>query len=257
LPRAALDRACYEAPVPAVKLRTRTVPRRAFDDALLGDLHAFSTRLLAEDEAHFRIHAAVNDVVHIFERVDTGAIVGFQFWRTAPIDRPRSRAIVGGKLRVDPAFRNRALHLGSGLRFYLACQLRAPTTRFYRLSLASLFGFVSITAALADYQILDPRDRGAEARAVWDAFARLAAENHYQLDHDTGLIFVDIRPTPETLAQFSPAYFARPEAATYARANPAWRTNGRNVAFWFRFTPNNLAAIARAIWRKRRPAARR
>lgn len=240
--------------MPAVKLRTRSVLRRDFDDALMARLHAFANRLLAEEPSHFRVHAETNEVVHIFERTDTGEIVGFQFWRTGPIDRPRSRTIIGGKLRVDPAFRNRGLHLGSGLRFYLECQLRAPTTRFYRLSLASIFGFVSLASALAEYQILDPHAADHDGRAVWAAFARTAAENHYRLDAATGLIFVDIRPTPEVLAQFPPAYLSRPEAQLYTRANPDWRSNGCYLAFWFRFTPRNLARLAHTIWRKRRAA---
>lgn len=240
---------------PEVRVRVRSVPRRGgFDRDLLLRLHDFANRLLAEDAEHFAVHAGTNDVVHIFERTDTGAVVGFQFWRTGPFDLPRSRAIMGGKLRVDPDFRNRALHLVSGLRFYAECQLRAPTTRFYRLSLASLFGFVSITSALADYRLLDPRGTDRESRAVWAAFERLAAGSHYQLDPATGLIFVDIRPTPETLAQFSPSYFARPQAQAYIAANPQWRDNGKNIGFWFRFTPKNLAKIAATIWRKRHPA---
>jgi hypothetical protein len=242
--------------MPDVKLRIRAVPRSRFDDALLGRLHELSNRLLTEDPQHFRVHALTNEVVYIFERRDTGALVGFQFWRTGAIARPRARTIVGGKLRVEPAFRNRGLHLTSGLRFYLACQLRAPATRFYRLSLASLFGFVSVTSALAAYQLLDPRAADDEGRAVWAAFERLANESHYQLDAETGLAFVNIRPTPEVLAQFAPGYFERPEARSYARANPGWRDNGRYVAFWFRFTPRNLVALARAIWRKTRAAAR-
>jgi hypothetical protein len=242
--------------MPDVKLRIRAVPRSRFDDALLGRLHELSDRLLTEDPQHFRVHAVTNEVVHVFERSDTGALVGFQFWSTGAIARPRSRTIVGGKLRVEPAFRNRGLHLTSGLRFYLACQLRAPATRFYRLSLASLFGFVSVTSALAEYQLLDPRASDDEGRAVWAAFERLANDSHYQLDAETGLAYVNIRPTPEVLAQFAPGYFGRPEARIYARANPGWRDNGRYVAFWFRFTPRNLAALGRAIWRKTRAAAR-
>src|SRR5262249_49190177 len=116
--------------MPPVKLRTRSIPRRDFDDALMRRLHDFASRLLAEDLSHFRVHAETNDVVHVYERADTGALVGFQFWSTGPIDLPRSRMILGGKLRVDPAFRNRGLHLVSGLRFYLECQSRAPLTRF-------------------------------------------------------------------------------------------------------------------------------
>src|SRR6185369_520242 len=176
-----------------------------------------------------RVHAETNDVVHIYERADTGAPVGFQFWRTAPMDLPGCRALIGGKLRVDPAFRRRGLHLRSGLRFYLESQLRHPRTRFYRLSLASLFGFVSITSALADYRLFDPRPADAEGRAIRGAFERLADQNHYRLDPATGLISVGIGINEATLAQYPASYYQRPEARAYARINPGWRDNGCNV----------------------------
>jgi hypothetical protein len=237
--------------VSLVATRARSVPRRQFTPALLDSLHALASRLLSEDAAHFRVHAETNDVVHVYERVDTGAPVGFQFWRTAAMELPGCRAIFGGKLRVDPAFRGRALHLRSGLRFYLETQLRHPRTRFYRLSLASLFGFVSITSALADYRLFDPAAAGPEGRAIRAAFQRLADQSHYQLDPATGLIFVGIRPTAELLAQYPPGYYQRPQAVAYARANPSWRDNACNVGFWFRFTPANLTSLARTIVRKR------
>ena len=104
--------------------RIRVIPRRAFTDRLLADLHAFSYRILPEELAHFRVHAETNEVVHVFEH--GGTIVGYQFWRTAPMDLPGARAILGGKLRVLPDHRGRALHLRSGLRFFLGCKLRHP-----------------------------------------------------------------------------------------------------------------------------------
>jgi hypothetical protein len=235
----------------AVTTRARSVPRRAFTPALIDSLHGLANRLMAEDAAHFRVHAETNDVVHVYERVDTGEPVGFQFWRTAAMDRPGCRALIGGKLRVDPAFRRRGLHLRSGLRVYLESQARHPRTRFYRLSLASMFGFVSITSALAAYRLFDAAARDPEGRAVRGAFERMAAESHYRLDEATSLFSVGIRPTAQTLVQYSAAYFARPEAQVYARANPGWRDNGCYVAFWFRFTPANLWTLTRAILRKR------
>jgi hypothetical protein len=237
--------------VEKVPTRARTVPRRAFTRELLGSLHTVADRLLSEDREHFRVHAETNDVVHIYERADTGEPVGFQFWRTAAMDLPRSRAVIGGKLRVDPMFRNRALHLRSGLRFYLENQLRHPRTRYYRLSLASLFGFVSITSALADYKLFDAAASDAEGRAVRGAFERLAGQNHYRLDETTSLFAVGIRVNEETVAQYSAAYYERPEARAYMRVNPGWRDNGYNVGFWFRFTPANLARMMRTIARKR------
>jgi hypothetical protein len=233
------------------RIRVRTVPRRRFTPELLGSLHELANRLLAEPAEHFRVHAETNDIVHIYERADSGAPVGFQFWRTAAMDLPGSRAVIGGKLRVDPAFRRRGLHLRSGLRFYLETQLRYPRTRFYRLSLASMFGFVSITSALAEYQLFDPRAPGAEGRAIRSAFERMAEQSHYRMDPETGLIFVGIKVTEATFAQYAASYYARPEAQVYARANPGWRDNGCNVGFWFRFTPANLVKLTRSILAKR------
>jgi hypothetical protein len=232
--------------------RIRVIPRRAFTDELIDKLHAFANRLLPEDPAHFRVHAYTNEVVHIFEHGEVMA--GYQFWRTARLDLPGARAILGGKLRVLPAYRRRALHLRSGLRFYLACKLRHPFIRYYRLAIASLFGFVSITAALAEYQIFDPRPGpgDAEGEALRAAFARFAAESNFRIDPKNGLVFVDIGIAPETLAQYPEAYLDRPEARVYARVNPGWRDNQCDVAFWFRFTPRNFLSLLRRIRRARR-----
>lgn len=234
-----------------VAIRARSVPRRRFTPEFLDTLHALSNRLLSEDPAHFRVHAETNDVVHIYERTDTGEPVGFQFWRTAPMELPGCRAVLGGKLRVDPAFRRRALHLRSGLRFYLENQLRHPRTRYYRLSLASVFGFVSITSALAEYHPFDPHAADPEGRAIRGAFERLAEQSHYRLDPATGLFAVGIALNEETLAHYPDSYYRRPEVQAYARLNPGWRENGLFVGFWFRFTPANLVSLIRTIARKR------
>ncbi|NJO36164.1 MAG: hypothetical protein HC869_27045 [Rhodospirillales bacterium] len=77
--------------------------RKDFTAELIASLHALANRLLREDEDHFRLHAETNDVVHVFERRDTDEIVGFQFWRTAAMPLPYTRAVLGGKLRVIQA----------------------------------------------------------------------------------------------------------------------------------------------------------
>ncbi|ACY18722.1 hypothetical protein [Haliangium ochraceum] len=239
---------------PRVHLRSLT--RAEFRPEGMREWHALACRLMAEDFEHFCAHARTNDVVHLFHRADTGALVGFQLWRSVPIDLPRSRAILGGKLRIEPAFRGRALHLLSGLYFFLQSKARSPRTRFYRLSVASLFGFVSLTEALHGYRLLDPNANSAEERAVTAVFVDSAAENHYRVEPGSSRVFVDIRMTADTLAGFGPSYFQRPAARRYAAANPGYRDNGCYVAFWFRFTPANLLALTRAITRKLwRPAA--
>jgi hypothetical protein len=228
----------------------QTIPLQDLSEATLRELHAMASLLMAEDLEHFRVQSRTNDLVHVFRRADTGEIVGFQFWRTAPIALPGSRMIVGGKLRIQPAFRRHGLHLLSGLAFYLQNKLRAPRTRFYRLSLASLFGFVSVTEALAHYHFFDPKAQGGESGAVRDAFFALADENHYRVDEETGLFLVNIFMTRETLERYPARYFDKPAARAYAAVNPGFRDNGSYVGFWFRFTPENLLALTRAIYRK-------
>jgi hypothetical protein len=233
---------------PAVRMET--VGRQALSEALIQQLHAFSTSLMAEALEHFRVHALSNDVVHVFHRQDTGQLVGFQFWKTAPIPLPRGRVILGGKLRIHPEFRNRGLHLLSGLTFYLQDKLRHPLSRYYRLSIASLFGFVSITEALARYHLFDPRQLTGEQGAIREVFFARAEESHFRVDPESGLFFVDIFMTPETLGRYSPDYFNRPAARAYAAVNPEFRTNGCYAGFWFRFTPGNLTSLTRATVRK-------
>ncbi len=237
-------------------MRIRSISRRGFSPALLGQLHGLSNRLMAEELEHFRTHAETNEVVHVFERVDTREIVGFQFWKTVPIDLPRACGIVGGKLRVLPAFRGRALHLRSGLRFYARARLRHPRARFYRLSLASIFGFTSIVSALAEHRLFDPRPREAESRAVTAAFVRLARESRYDVDPASGLFFVRIFMTADTLARYPAAFFDKPAARAYAAVNPDYRTNGCYVGFWFHYSARNLLSLVRAIRRARGQAAR-
>ncbi len=232
------------------RVRLETLRREDFTDATLRELHALANRLMAEDLEHFRVHAHANDLVHVFRRTDTGEVVGFQFWRTAPIGLPRGRIILGGKLRILPEFRSRGLHLLSGLLFYVQDKLRHPGRRYYRLSIASLFGFVSITEALAHYELFDPKRRGREAEALREAFLALAHESHFDVDEERGLFRVNIFMTPETLGRYPPRYFEKPAARVYASVNPEFRTNGCYVGFWFRFTPANLLSLTRSIVRK-------
>jgi hypothetical protein len=245
--------AAESAPEPRAPARVRilSVPRRRFSAQLLERLHALSHQMMREELEHFARHAHTNDVVHVFQRADTRELVGFQFWRTTPVELPRARAIVGGKLRILPEYRRQALHLRSGLRFYARMQLAHPLTRFYRMSLASIFGFTSIASALAEYRLFEPGATDAEGRALAGAFAQVAAGSGYEIDPDTGLFDVRIFMTAETLQRYPQSFFDKPAARAYAAANPGYRTNGRYVGFWFTFSRRNLLALVRAIRRQR------
>lgn len=231
----------------ATEASIRSIPRRRFTPALIGELHALSNRMMREELEHFARHAHTNDVVHVFERADSGALVGFQFWKTVPVELPRARVIVGGKLRVLPEYRRQALHLRSGLRFYARAQLGRPLTRFYRLSLASIFGFTSIASALAEYRFFEPLATDAEGRALAAVFEQVAAGSGYEVDRERGTFDVRIFMTDETLERYPASFFEKAAARAYAAANPGYRTNGCYVGFWFRFSRQNLVALLRAI----------
>jgi len=71
--------------------------------------------------------------------------------------------------------RQRGLHLLSGWTFYMSKQLRHPFTVFYRLSIASLFAYVSLTKCLHKYCVftgtsgLYNRDNNTEINTHTDA----------------------------------------------------------------------------------------
>jgi hypothetical protein len=219
-------------------------------DERIHELYELAHRLAAEDEEHFTVHARTNDLVHVFRRVDTGEVVGFQFWLARPIDLPRSQVVIAGKVRVTPAFRNRGLHLLSCVAFYARSKVRHPFTRYYWAAMASVLGFVSFSEALADYRFFDPKARQGEAGAIRDTFVAMAEDNHFTIDEETGVIFVDIFLTPETLGRYPESFFERRSAKVYAAANPEFRTNGSYIGFWFRFTARNVLALSRQVMRK-------
>ena len=64
---------------------------RRFTPALIDSLYTLANRLMSEDAAHFRRHAETNDVALVYERVDTGAPVGFQFGPSRGREADRTR----------------------------------------------------------------------------------------------------------------------------------------------------------------------
>lgn len=231
------------------RVRLETVRRDALTDERIRDLHALSNRLATEDLEHFALHARTNELVHVFRRADTDEIVGFQFWQTMPLDRPRSRVAPAGKLRMAPEFRNRGLHLLSMVLFFLHNKARHPFTRYYCTELASVLGFISVTEALADYTVFDPDADDPQSLAIRASLLAEAAESDFEV-RDDGLFFVDIFLTAETFALYPATFFDRPAAQVYASVNPDFRTNGCYAAFWFRFTPRNVLSLSRRIARK-------
>jgi hypothetical protein len=204
--------------------------------ALLDELHALAITMSAESREHFERHALSNDCVYLFR--DQGAVVGFQFWRTVSL--PEARLILGGKLRIAPSHRRRGLHLRAGLAYYRA------QGDAYRVSLAGLFGFVSLTRALAHFEVIS-----SATSPVWltDAVERIARESDFVFERATGLVRVGIQVTPAQLQAYPESFYASPQARAYAALNPDYRTNGTYLAFGFALSASNLASLERAVAR--------
>jgi hypothetical protein len=228
------------AAVPGGGFSLETIDRADFDDALLRPLHALASLLMAEPYEHFATHASTNDELHVFRRLDTGVIEGFQFWRCLPGTTARDRIVLGGKLRVRPSARRLGLHLCSGLAVLLDQQRRFPAASITRLSVASLFGFVSIVRRLARYEFIDASSRADLIPIVAD----VTRASHYAFDPSTGQVEVGIFMTAEQLATYPAAYFESAPARAYIAKNPDFRSNGRYLAFAFDVDRANVDALA-------------
>jgi hypothetical protein len=212
---------------------TTRVARADFDDATLRPLYVLSNALMAESYEHFAHHARTNDELYVFRR--TGELVGFQLWRA--FGDHAQRYVLGGKLRIDPSARRHGLHLTAGLEVLAAQRREFPSARITRLSIASLFGFVSIARRLAHFAFVD--GSGEHAGVI----ARCAAESHYAFDPASGRVEVGIRMTAAQLEAYPAAYFEGELARAYIARNPGYRDNGCYLAFAFEVDDANLAAL--------------
>lgn len=227
------------------------LPVEALDAGRIAELHALANALMQEDLAQFTRHVGANEAVHVFRGRSDGQVLGFQFWRRGEDAEAGIEFIMGGKLRMHPSIRRRALHLYSGLLYALGRRLRRPLVPIQRLSIAGLYGFVSISEALANYQLYPLPEGVRDREAIHRAFARMAEFSRFEIRAD-GRFFVNIYPTAETLAAYPPPYYERPAARVYLGANPEFRSNGCYLGFCFRFDRANLASIIATIRRKNR-----
>jgi len=215
---------------------TQRIARANFDEATLRPLYELSNALMAESYEHFAHHARTNDELHVFYRGDE--LVGFQLWRA--FGDATQRYVLGGKLRIDPSARRNGLHLTAGLEVLTAQRRAFPTARITRLSIASLFGFVSIARRLAHFAFVD----AAAPAELADVVARCAAESHYAYHRASGRVEVGIRMTAAQLQAYPAAYFESELARAYVARNAGYRENGCYLAFAFEVDEANLAALS-------------
>jgi hypothetical protein len=106
--------------------------------------------------------------------------------------------------------------------------------------MASLFGFVSLTRSLAQYDVIQ---EGTSPSWLCDAVDALARESDFAYERASGLVRVGIRITPAQLAAYPESFYASPHARAYAAHNPAYRDNGTYLAFGFPLSFENLQAL--------------
>ncbi len=216
---------------------------KALSDAELERLHAFANVMAAEDAAHFARHLRTNHEVHFLTDRRSGNLAGFQAWRSEPLGEDR-RLLIGGKLRMHPAYRGRGLHLLSGLRFYANERERYPGRYFDRVAIANLFGFSTLVRNLSHYTIFDPRDElhGID-RQRFDQVAAITAQSGYQLDPITGYVHVGIRMTEAQLFSYPDAFYQSDAAKMYFERIPDARSSDCQLAIWFPFDDANLRSL--------------
>jgi len=231
-------------------VRVVRVAREEWTPALLRSLYALAITMSAEDYENFERHALTNDSVHLFRLASTDALVGFQFWWNGAADEPNQHLVIGGKLRILPAHRRRALHLRSALITYAEVLRAYPDRAVHRMSFASLFGFVSIAGAVPDYHFIATDTLPPHAQWLCSAATERALDSGYRFDPTTGLVHVNIRPTPEQLAGYPSSFFESPLARAYRERNREYRTNGCYLAFGFQLSIATLQAIDTTIAEK-------
>ena len=235
---------------PPTDVSLEVIGRSDWTSPLFDELYALATSMSAEERANFEQHAWTNDTVHLFRAADGGALAGFQFWSCGPTSASGRPVVLGGKLRVLPRYRRRALHLRSALAYYDQVLRAGPAHSVERLSLASLFGFVAIAGALHDYRFIAEDELQPDERWLCDAVAERAAHSGYRYERDSGIVHVQIRPTAAQLSAYPDAFYQTPLARAYRARNPGFLDNGCYLAFGFALSLPNLQAIDAAIARK-------
>jgi len=163
--------------------------------------------------------------------------VGISMWRTKPTASPRVKAIVQGKLRIQQQYRRLGLHIRACLLYYARVQWREPCVRFYFVSVASLFNYVSVRKQISHCKIWNGNNGGAQLDPMLHAILK---EDRFEVDAK-GAINVQVHIRDETIAEFPSTYYDSPEAREYIARNPQWR-HGFDLAYFYPFDVRNVGA---------------
>jgi len=211
-------------------------------------IYEFCNSLMAESFESFHCHVSLHDVVYLFRKKDTNELVGVSYWRNRTTQNPHIKVILQGKLRIHKDYRRLGLHNRAGLYYYIRCQIRAPFTRFYFMSIASIFNFVSMRKTVGEYYILNgdhPPSTPCSVFLLYPILQAMMKEDSFEFDEETKAIFVHVTIREEVMNEFPASYYLLPEAQEYIRVNPKFK-EAHDIAYAYPFTFWNVMYI---LWR--------
>jgi len=168
-------------------------------------------------------------------------------WQLQHTKNSRVKVILQGKLRITEPYRRRSLHVAAGLRFFLAQKLRYPLARFFMISVASLFNFVSMTMAVHRYIVLNQpasSARDSVHQLLYQVLREHVEQNGFTFATD-GCINVRITLQPDVVEAYPSSYHRLPAAREYVQLNPRWR-EGHDLAYAYEFALLNVFVM---LWR--------
>jgi hypothetical protein len=218
-----------------------------FAPALVTRLFNFSSAFSKETEHAFARHVSTLAEIHVFGSGDE-EVTGFQMW-PAPVRMPGGVVVMmGGKLRLARAARRTGLPQRSNLAFAERHAAREGE-QWYRLSVASVFGFNSLASSLSSFFVLGSPEEPRELREVFAAqVERFCQVNGFAANAD-GTVNVRFS-LPASLLQEAnnPIFRSRAAVRRYEQLVPRWHDPASTtyVAWGWKFDRSNIDALRKA-----------
>jgi len=163
-------------------------------------------------------------------------LIGVSFWRTLPTSNKNCQVIYQGKLRIDSKFRRHGIHILAVLKYYFTKQWKSPFTKFYFLSIASLFNFVSMRKQVIEYTVFPNM-----LETLVSVLRHCAQQDRFEIEEKTGCINVHVIIHPQVFSEFPSSYYEMPEAQQYILLNPKYK-EGYDLSYAYPFSVVNVCS---------------
>eukprot|EP01126_Amoeba_proteus_P010033 TRINITY_DN13881_c0_g1_i1.p2 TRINITY_DN13881_c0_g1~~TRINITY_DN13881_c0_g1_i1.p2 ORF type:complete len:274 (-),score=38.52 TRINITY_DN13881_c0_g1_i1:997-1818(-) len=220
---------------------------KPFEDSLIKELFNFSVKLTGEREVAFIEHCATVKHIHVFKRCSDEIICGFQMWCES-LTKGNYSVIRGGKLRFSPEVSGMALPQISGLVFLCnEMQGEKCKTRFFRVSIASVFGFNALHSQLSSSFIISQSHLGGRCdfdlklkNFLFECTRDFATHNGFIYDEYYGLVDVGFKLLPSVLARADSEFLQRPSVRLYSSLVPDWKNDSKFIAWGWEMNEANF-----------------